>query len=122
VVVVFADGQPVMLVLPASLHVSLDNAGKAIGATVARLAHEAELSTLFPDCAVGAMPPFGHLYDLPVYVDRTLTQDEHIVFQAGTHADTMRVAYADFARLVQPTVAEFAIPQPALTAATPARA
>jgi Ala-tRNA(Pro) deacylase len=122
VVVVFADGRPVMLVVPASLHVSLDQAGKAIGAAVARLAHEEELATLFPDCAIGAMPPFGNLYDLPVYVDRTLAQDEHMVFQAGTHADTMRMAYADFARLVQPAVAEFAFPRPALTTAVGARA
>jgi Ala-tRNA(Pro) deacylase len=109
VVVVFAAGQTVLLALPASYHVDVTQAAQALGAREVRLANETELAALFQDCEVGAMPPFGHLYDLPVYVDRALAEDEVIVFRAGTHTDTMRLTYADFARLVNPTVAEFAV-------------
>jgi Ala-tRNA(Pro) deacylase len=108
VVVVFADGQPALLVLPATHHADLERAGAALGAQVGRLAHEDELATLFPDCDVGAMPPFGNLYDLPVCVDQALAAEPYIVFQAGRRDLTMSAAYADFARLVQPTVAAFA--------------
>jgi Ala-tRNA(Pro) deacylase len=108
VVVVFADAKPVMLVLPAAYHVDLVGAGAAIGAAAVRLAHEDELRVLFDNCVVGTMPPFGNLYDLPVYVDESLTRDERIVFQVGTHADTMRLAYRDYAHLVRPIVADFA--------------
>jgi Ala-tRNA(Pro) deacylase len=72
-----------------------------------RLATEEELRRLFPDCEVGAMPPLGTLYGLPVYVDRSLTDDEQIVFEAGTHSDAIRMRYWDFAALVFPVVAEF---------------
>jgi Ala-tRNA(Pro) deacylase len=114
VVVVFAAGRPVLLVLPASHRVDLAQVGAVLGADVARLAHEAELAALFPDCEVGAMPPFGNLYDLPVYVDADLTAHEHIVVPAGTHTDTIGLAYADFARLVAPHAATFAVPTPEL--------
>lgn len=110
VVVAFADGQPVMLVLPASYRVDLTRVGLALGAQAVRLADEVELAGLFPDCEVGAMPPFGNLYHLPVYVDQRLAEDEHIVFPAGTHTETMRLAYADFARLVRPIVAALVHP------------
>lgn len=116
VVVVFADGQPVMLVVPAPYRVSIGEAGKAIGATVARLATETELAALFPDCQVGAMPPFGNLYDLPVYVDQNLAEDEMIVFQAGTHVDSIGMKFADFVRLVHPTIGAFAHQPGALVA------
>jgi Ala-tRNA(Pro) deacylase len=108
VVMVFADGTLVMLVLPASARVDLIQAGVAIGAKGVYLAGERELAVAFPDCEVGAMPPFGNLYYVPVYVDRTLAEDETIVFQAGTHTDTITMQYADFARLVKPSVAKFA--------------
>jgi len=108
VVVVFADDALVMLVLPASHRVDLTRVGAAIGARSISFAGEGELAATFPDCAVGAMPPFGNLYHLPVYVDRMLAEDATIVFQAGTHTDTIRMAYADFARLVKPTVVAFA--------------
>jgi len=75
----------------------------------ARLASEGELASAFPDCEAGAMPPFGSLYDVPVYVDRALMRNERIVFQAGTHTVTMSVAYADFERLARPTVADIAM-------------
>jgi Ala-tRNA(Pro) deacylase len=108
VVMAFADGKLVMLVLPASHRVDLVRAGTAIGAKRVDLAGERELAVAFPDCEVGAMPPLGNLYHVPVYVDRMLAEDETIVFQAGTHTDTITMQYADFARLVKPTVVEFA--------------
>jgi Ala-tRNA(Pro) deacylase len=73
------------------------------------LASELEFTGLFPDCEVGAMPPFGNLYGVPVYVDTSLTSDEEIVFNAGTHQDTIRMKYADFERLALPTVFPFAL-------------
>lgn len=106
VVIVMADGKPVMLALPAVSRIALDQAARDLGATEVRIAREEEFARLFPDCEVGAMPPFGNLYQVPVWVDRTLTEDETIVFNAGSHTETMRVAYADFARLVEPKVAD----------------
>jgi Ala-tRNA(Pro) deacylase len=106
VVMVFADADMVMLVLPASHHIDLTKVAVALGAKNAWLADEHEFATVFPDCDIGAMPPFGNLYDVPVYVDRTLTKDETIVFQAGTHTDTIRMGYANYARLVNPKVVD----------------
>ena len=110
VVMVEADGRRVMLVLPATRRVDLARAARTLGARDARLATEAEFAATFPDCEVGAMPPFGTLYGVPVYVDQTLTEDEEIVCAAGTNTDSIRLRYADFARLVQPTVGAFAQP------------
>ena len=106
-VMVLADGKMVMLALPAPYQVDMDKAGKVLGVEV-RLAHEEEFENTFPDCEVGAMPPFGNLYEVPVYVEAALAEDETIVFRAGTHTDTMSVSYADFENLVEPTIAEFA--------------
>jgi Ala-tRNA(Pro) deacylase len=106
-VMVLADGKMVMLALPAPYQVDMDKAGKVLGVEV-RLAHEEEFENTFPDCEVGAMPPFGNLYEVPVYVEVALAEDETIVFRAGTHTDTMSVSYADFEKLVEPTIAEFA--------------
>jgi Ala-tRNA(Pro) deacylase len=114
--VAWADGQLVLLVLPASLQVELARLNVALGAKATRFAHEAEFVDAFPDCEVGAMPPFGNLYDLPVYVDKSLTDDEAIVFPAGTHTETMSVRYADYAQLVKPTIVEFAGPRVTLGA------
>ena len=102
VVMAFADGKMMMLAVPAPRHVSLAKAAEAIGAKEVRLAHEDEFAAAFPDCEVGAMPPFGNLYGLPVYADAELAQDETIVFNAGTHEDTVHMKYADFDRLVKP--------------------
>jgi Ala-tRNA(Pro) deacylase len=110
-VMVVADGQLVMLALPAPYRVETEKARTALGATEVRLAHEDEFASTFADCEVGAMPPFGNLYGVPVYVDRALAEDETIVFRAGTHTDTMSLNYADFERLAQPTVAEVAHPE-----------
>lgn len=111
-VIVLPDDEAnmVMLVLPAPYHVNPLKASAALRAKDVHLADEERFADAFPDCEVGAMPPFGNLYDVPVYTDRTLVEDETIVFRAGTHTDTMSVSYADFEKLVRPTVADFADP------------
>lgn len=107
-IMVQADGEMVMLALPATYQVDLEKAAAALGARDARLSEEEEFEDTFPDCEVGAMPPFGNLYSVPVCVDESLAEDETIVFRAGTHTETMSVRYSDFERLVEPTVAAFA--------------
>jgi Ala-tRNA(Pro) deacylase len=106
---VLADGEIAMLALPAPYQVDLEKAAAALGVDEARLAEEEEFEDSFPDCEVGAMPPFGNLYGVPVYVEKTLAEDETIVFRSGTHTETMSVSYSDFERLVEPTVAQFAL-------------
>lgn len=106
VVMAVADGRLVMLVVPASSRVDLDRVALRLRARHVRLAEEREFAPVFLDCEVGAMPPFGHLYGVPVYVDIALVTDEVIVFQAGTHTETIRITYEDFARLVHPQVAD----------------
>jgi Ala-tRNA(Pro) deacylase len=105
VVMVMADGQARMLVLPANEHIYLPEVARILKVNEAHLADEVEFAPLFPDCEVGAMPPFGNLYDLPVYVDAALTMQDQIFFQAGSHTDTMSLRYSDYARLVRPAVA-----------------
>ena len=105
VVIVLADGNLVLLALPAPCTVDLDKV--MLEAKEVRLAHEDEFAAAFPGCEVGAMPPLGNLYGLPAYVDQTLAEHETIVFQAGTHADTISIKYADFGRLARPNVADF---------------
>jgi Ala-tRNA(Pro) deacylase len=109
-VLVVADGRMVMLALPAIYQVDLRRVAEMLGAPDARLAREDEFANVFPDCELGAIPPFGNLYQLPVYVDRSLAEDETIIFPAGTHTDTISVPYADFDRLVNPSLADFRSP------------
>jgi Ala-tRNA(Pro) deacylase len=106
VIVSDADGS-VMAVLPAPHHVDLKRLRDAAGRPGLRLAREGEFASLFLGCDPGAMPPFGNLYGLPVWVDESLTHDREIVFNAGTHEQTVHMAYADFVRLVQPKIAAF---------------
>ncbi|HJZ47227.1 MAG TPA: YbaK/EbsC family protein [Roseiflexaceae bacterium] len=108
VVMIVADGELVMLALPATNRVDVAQVAAMLDAREVRLADEAEFTAAFPDCEIGAMPPFGNLYGVPVYIDQILAEDETIYFQAGTHTDTISLKYADFARLVEPTVADFA--------------
>jgi Ala-tRNA(Pro) deacylase len=103
-VMVKLDGRMAMAVVPASRKVVLDLLAKAVGVRGAELAEEQEFQGRFPGCEVGAMPPFGNLYDLDVYVDPRLTEDVEIAFNAGSHTDLVRMAYKDFERLVQPKV------------------
>ncbi|MBI3933010.1 MAG: YbaK/EbsC family protein [Acidobacteria bacterium] len=106
-VVLKVDGAYALAVLPAPAHVDIERFRAATGAKTVALATEEEFKGLFPGCDVGAMPPFGNLYGLPVYVDERLTKDPSIVFNAGTHWEAVRMDYADFARLVQPRVIRF---------------
>jgi Ala-tRNA(Pro) deacylase len=106
VVMVLADGEPAMMVVPASSWLRLDHAGAALHSNDVRMASEIEFAPLFPDCEVGAMPPFGNLYGVPVYVDDSLARNEDIVIQAGSHTDTIRLSYIDFERLAEPVVAQ----------------
>lgn len=107
VVIVKVGERIVMTVLPANWKVDVKRLKEVFGTGHVRLATEDEFTGLFPDCQVGAMPPFGNLYGLEVYVDQSLTEDEEIVFQAGTYVDAVKLKYRDFASLVQPKVAEF---------------
>lgn len=93
-----------MAVVPAPAQVDLDKAAAAAGSDDVRIATEEEFGSTFSDCDTGAMPPFGNgtLYDVPVFVDNTLAQQETVVFDAGTHKDTVHLRYADFERLVKP--------------------
>lgn len=106
-VVVRRGNETLLAVLPASCHVNLSRLGKLAGGE-ARLASEAEFIDKFPDCELGAMPPFGNLYKLPVYVDEKLAADDEIVFNAGTHRDAIRMRYHDFVKLAHPAVGGFA--------------
>ncbi len=97
-----------MFVLPAPYRVDLKRAGALVGKGDISLASETQFTGLFPQCEPGAMPPFGNLYDIPVWVDEALGEDEEIVFNAGTHTQTVRMNYADFERLVKPKVVRLA--------------
>jgi Ala-tRNA(Pro) deacylase len=108
VVMVKADGDMAMLVVPAPYRLDFPAVRALLGARRVSLAAEEDFSDLFPDCETGAMPPFGNLYDLPVYVDQALADEEYIVFRVGTHRDSFKIAYAPFARLAQPIVGRFA--------------
>jgi len=106
-VIVRIDGTMAMAVLPASYDVDPVALRAAIGAKSVTLAKESEFKDRFPECDIGAMPPFGNLYGMAVYVDESLTKDKDIAFNAGTHEELLQVSYADFARLVNPTVFRF---------------
>lgn len=103
-VIVKIDGQVAMAVLPSPRHVDLARLKASARAQAVDLVPEQEFRDLFPGCEAGAMPPFGNLYDMPVFVDEGLTKDHEIAFNAGTHGELIRMSYEDFARLTQPQV------------------
>jgi len=105
-VIVKIDGNLAMAVVPASCHVDLSLLKRAVGAKAVELASEMEFKDKFPDCEAGAMPPFGNLYGMAVYVDESLTSLKEITFNAGTHRDLMRMDWGDLARLVQPRIVQ----------------
>ncbi|HET9949733.1 MAG TPA: YbaK/EbsC family protein [Longimicrobiales bacterium] len=105
-VIVKLDGALAMAVVPGTDHLSMARLKKATGAREVELATEAEFVDRFPTCEVGAMPPFGNLWGLPVFVDQRLREDEHIAFNAGSHTELLKLPYAEFERLVRPVVAE----------------
>jgi len=108
-VMVTLDGRLAMAVLRGTDKVDVDLLRGAAGAKDAELAGEVQFQGKFPGVEVGAMPPFGNLYDMPVYVDEGLTRDERIAFNAGSHSELIQLNYADFERLVKPTVANFSL-------------
>jgi Ala-tRNA(Pro) deacylase len=109
VVMVKADGKMVMLVLPASYQVEMKKLKVTLQCKKVGMTKEKEFEELFPDCEIGATPPFGNLYNLEVWVDQILAEDEFIVFQAGSHVETMKMKYSDYARLVNPKVGDFSV-------------
>jgi Ala-tRNA(Pro) deacylase len=108
VVMVKSGEQHLMTVLPADHQIDLEKVARAVGKAVS-LATEQEFKSLFPDCATGAMPPFGNLYGLPTYVDQHLAQEDYIVFEAGTHTDAIKISYRDYERVVKPRVEDLAV-------------
>ena len=106
-VIATIDGTMVMAVRPASYNVDLPVLMAAASGKKIALASETDFRDRFPECETGAMPPFGQLYGMPVFVDESLTRDKEIAFNAGTHHDLIRLAYEDYAKLVQPKVARF---------------
>ena len=113
-VIIFIDGKMAMAVLPAARHVDFRLLKDAIGIKNIVLAGEMDFKNLFPECEVGTMSPFGNLYDMDVYVDRSLAEDHEIAFNAGSHTELIQMAYEDFERLVNPKVIRFAMEESAV--------
>ena len=111
------DGKLAMAIVPASAHVGLTLLKTAVGAKTVDLAAEADFKNSFPDCETGAMPPFGNLYDIPVFADESLSRDPEIAFNAGTHRELMRLAWNDFQTLVNPRLIRIAVGRAAESAA-----
>jgi Ala-tRNA(Pro) deacylase len=103
-VVVKIDGRMAMVVVPAHRKIVLSDLRDLLLCEKVELATEDEFRGRFPDCEVGAMPPFGNLYGLPVYLEKGLSEHPDIVFNAGTHHEVIKMAADDYARLVRPTI------------------
>lgn len=108
-VIVRVDGQMAMAVLPASQRVDFGKLASLAGATTVELASEEDFKGMFPQCELGAMPPFGNLYGMKVYAAERLAQDPEIAFNAGTHRELIRMRWEDFARLVAPVIGSFGL-------------
>ncbi len=98
-----------MAVLPADNFVNLTELSRLLGISYIRLANEAELRALFPDCELGAMPPMGQLYNMPVLLDEELAARPFIAFPAGTHRDIARIGMRDYLRIVKPLIGEITV-------------
>lgn len=109
VMVIVDEHRPMMAVVPASHRVDLERLGQIFNADNVRLATEEEFKDLFPECELGAMPPFGNIYHLDVWIDEKLKSYSTISFNAGTHAEIIQMSFADFNRLVQPYVGSFGV-------------
>jgi len=109
-IIIHADEGNWMAVLPANYRLNDRLIKRALGVKHVHFLQEEELTKLFPDCEVGAMPPIGNLYSMPVVVDKTMTQDDQIVFNAGTHTESVKMKFGDFENLVHPRVAQIAEP------------
>ncbi|TNF87109.1 MAG: YbaK/EbsC family protein [Gammaproteobacteria bacterium] len=108
-IIVDLDGDKVMAVVSASRHVDLAALRELAGASEARLATEEEFKALFPDCEIGAMPPFGSLYQLRLFVDEMVTEVDDLCFNAGTHEQILRMDCGDYLEIEEPVIGDFAI-------------
>jgi Ala-tRNA(Pro) deacylase len=106
-VIVKADGQYLMCVLPACYKIDLKALKNQLKARKVELAEEKEIGKIFDDCELGAEPPFGNLYDMSTIIDKALEKDEHITFQGGTHEKAIRMSMEDYRKLIEPKVLEF---------------
>jgi len=106
-VIVQLDGETAMAVLPANRKIVLQDLREITGAEQVKLVPEDEFKKRFPDCEVGAMPPFGNLYGMDVYASAALANNADIAFNAGSHTEIIKLAYRDFERLVQPKIVTF---------------
>jgi Ala-tRNA(Pro) deacylase len=106
-VVLTVGPKHMLAILPATEMVDLGVLREALGTSAVHLTSESEFNALFPDCEVGAMPPFGNLFKMDVIVAESLTADEEIAFNGGSHRDLIKMTYEDFARLIQPRVIAF---------------
>jgi Ala-tRNA(Pro) deacylase len=107
-VLVKMEGKLVMAVLPGSFKINFESLKNVLGSQNVRLADEHEFKDKFPDCEVGAMPPFGNLYGVEVFVASSLAEDEEIAFNACSHSQLIKMAYSDYERLVNPVRLQFA--------------
>jgi Ala-tRNA(Pro) deacylase len=108
-VLLMINGQMAMAVLPASYQVDFDMVKDLTGEGNVRLANETEFKDMFPDCELGAMPPFGNLYNLEVFLAKSVTESEEIAFNAGNYSEIIQMSYNDFYRLVHPKIVKFAV-------------
>ena len=106
-VIVKIDGRMAMAVLPGSYRIDMKTLQEVTGSHNVVLATEEEFKTMFPDCETGAMPPFGNLFDMEVFVASSLAEDEDIAFNAGTHTELIKLSFADYKRLVNPHILTF---------------
>ncbi len=108
-VIVTLDGKMAMVVLPASRQLDFELLRTLTGARDVGLASEKEFADLFPECEIGAMPPFGNLYGVDVYVSEELEDDDEIAFNAGAHTELLRLSYEQYKKLVHPKVAKLSL-------------
>jgi Ala-tRNA(Pro) deacylase len=101
-IIIIVEGQPAMMVLPSAYQIDMRSLSQAFKPSAVTLADENQFSKWFPDCEVGAMPPFGNLYDMDVFVAESLTENEEIAFNAGSHSEVIQMCYRDYEALVKP--------------------
>jgi Ala-tRNA(Pro) deacylase len=106
-VLIKVDSKMAMCVLPASYKIDFDLLKETLGGKTVRLANETEFKDKFPECDVGAMPPFGNLYDMEVYAEEVLAKDEEIAFNACSHVELLQMSFKDYGRLVKPRLLKF---------------
>ena len=103
-VIIKIEGKPAMVVLPAAFKMNLEILQEALNVEDIKLATEQEFSSLFPDCEVGAMPPFGNLYGMDVFISESISEQDEIAFNAGSHSEVIRMNYKDYENLVTPSL------------------